>query len=77
MTMRHWHTTWLNRSRDYNMKRSGTKSTRVPFGYEGDDSDLDSDKDTDSNTMAYPFLGWKNNKKPERPSPLEEKQTFI
>ena len=26
------------------------------FGYEGDDSDLDSDMDTDSNAMAYPFL---------------------
>ena len=26
------------------------------FGYEGDDSDLDSEMDSDSNVMAYPFL---------------------
>ena len=26
------------------------------FGYEGDDSDLDSKMDTDSNATAYPFL---------------------
>ena len=26
------------------------------FGYEGDNSDLDSDMDTNSNMMAYPFL---------------------
>ena len=25
------------------------------FGYEGDDSDLDSKTDTDSNVMAYPY----------------------
>ena len=27
------------------------------FGYEGDDSNLDSKTDTDSNVTAYPFLG--------------------
>ena len=26
------------------------------FGYEGDDSDLDSDTDSDLNAMAYPYL---------------------
>ena len=26
------------------------------FSYKGDDSDLDSEMDTDSNAMAYPFL---------------------
>ena len=26
------------------------------FGYDGDDSNLDSETDTDSNTTAYPFL---------------------
>ena len=26
------------------------------FGYKEDDSDLDSDMDTDSNVMAYPFI---------------------
>ena len=26
------------------------------FGYQGDDSDLDSDMDMDSNVTAYPFL---------------------
>ena len=39
------------------------------LGYEGDDSDIDSDVDTDSDMMAYPFLEWKNNRKPEIPSP--------
>ena len=27
------------------------------FSYKGDNSDLDSETDTDSNAMAYPFLG--------------------
>ena len=27
------------------------------LGYKGDNSDLDSEMDTDSNAMAYPFLG--------------------
>ena len=47
------------------------------LGYEEDDSDLDSDMDMDSNVMAYPFLEWKNNRKPEIPSPPEEKWIFI
>ena len=47
------------------------------FGYEGDDSDLDSDMDTDLNVMTYPFLEWKNIRKSEIPSPPEEKWTFI
>ena len=43
------------------------------FHYEGDDSDLDSDMDTDLNVMTYPFMEGKNIRKSEIPSPPEEK----
>ena len=43
------------------------------FGYEGDDSDLDSDMYTDLNAMAHSFLEWKNIRKSNISSPLKEK----
>ena len=47
------------------------------FGYEGNDSDLDSNTDLDLNAMAYPFLELKNIRKSETPFPPKEEHTFI
>ena len=47
------------------------------FGYKGDYSDLDTEMDSDSNIMAYPYLEWKNIRKLEIPFPPGEQWTFI